>query len=233
MSNTPATNPRQRPDRLPFGFTNLTHIRAGTVVKTYDGYQALERMENEQAALQDLTHIIPVPTVLGSTNSPPTLTLSVVEGQNAAAVLDRQDQREQLFHQLGVFLRTFQEAYRLQCEESLIRVHGDFGPQNILLRKDGSVSGVVDWELSHKGDINADPAWLEWVVRMHYEVAIDALQHFYRGYNRIIPWSVRHSAMKKICQDHLQRARASNNHSKANTWLERLRATCSMEDICY
>ena len=79
-------------------------------------------------------------------------------------------------------------------------VHGDYGPQNLLLDTAAwEVSAVLDWEFAHDGDPVEDLAWAEWIVRMHHPGAAGAIPVLFESYRWRPTWSVRRSAMLKRC----------------------------------
>jgi aminoglycoside phosphotransferase (APT) family kinase protein len=73
-------------------------------------------------------------------------------------------------------------------------VHGDFGPQNVLIESD-AISALVDWEFAHVGMPVEDLAWAEWIVRMHHPDAVDDLPELLDAAGLGVEWSARHGAM--------------------------------------
>ena len=64
-----------------------------------------------------------------------------------------------------------------------VLVHGDFGPQNVLLDPETAVpTALVDWELTHVGHPVEDLAWAEWIVRTHHAAVVDRLPALFDGY---------------------------------------------------
>jgi aminoglycoside phosphotransferase (APT) family kinase protein len=57
--------------------------------------------------------------------------------------------------------------------------HGDFGPQNVLIRK-GHVTALLDFEDARLADPLLDVAWWAWLVRAHTPVA------FHRSWHRLL-----------------------------------------------
>lgn len=55
-----------------------------------------------------------------------------------------------------------------------VPTHGDLGPQHILVRPDGALAGVIDWEELGFGDPAADFAWLLHRMPAHGERALRA-----------------------------------------------------------
>lgn len=83
-------------------------------------------------------------------------------------------------------------------------VHGDYGPNNVLLEPDtGEVTAVLDWEWVRTGDRVEDLAWSEWTVRMHHPRHGDALGALFDGYGLRPSWSARQDAMLRQCRSML------------------------------
>jgi aminoglycoside phosphotransferase (APT) family kinase protein len=161
------------------GYTNAT-VRSGRgVTKTYAGPDARERKATEEHALRTLAGRIPVPRVLWS--KPGSLTTSYVEGQHGQDLLDIAP-REVLRGCGEVLAR----LHAIPVGDVFPRgqgvvVHGDFGPNNVLL--DGSeVVALLDWEWARPGAAITDLAWCEWVVRTHHPAQQPALDAFYAAY---------------------------------------------------
>ena len=68
----------QQPERLPHGYTNLTTLKDGRVIKRYAGPDAVLRREAEVKALTTLAGRFPVPPVIEQDDSQ--LTLSFLPG---------------------------------------------------------------------------------------------------------------------------------------------------------
>jgi aminoglycoside phosphotransferase (APT) family kinase protein len=79
-------------------------------------------------------------------------------------------------------------------------VHGDYGPQNLLIDVSGwEVSAVLDWEFAHEGEAVEDLAWAEWIVRMHHPAAVEDLSALFTGYGSRPSWALRHDLMLGTC----------------------------------
>ena len=77
-----------------------------------------------------------------------------------------------------------------------VLVHGDYGPNNILLDPDTlAVTAVLDWAWAHPGDPLEDRAWCEWIVRSYHVEHVDALEGFFTAYGSRPAWPVRHRQM--------------------------------------
>src|SRR4051794_1951339 len=80
----------------------------------------------------------------------------------------------------------------------IVAVHGDYGVHNLLFDSTGrELAGVVDWESAYRGDMVEDLAWAEWIVRMHYPVAIAALDGLFTGYGAQPLWTARRGTMRE------------------------------------
>lgn len=61
--------------------------------------------------------------------------------------------------------------------------HGDFGPQNVLIRPaQHDVSAVSNWEFCHPGPPIEDLAWAEWIVRRHHRYKFGFLPELFADY---------------------------------------------------
>ena len=65
----------------------------------------------------------------------------------------------------------------LACPRGAVLVHGDYGPNNVLLaprylRRD-SRSGLG---MGHPGQPVEDLAWCEWIIRMHHRTHVEAFE---------------------------------------------------------
>lgn len=184
--------------RLPHGYTNQTTGDRATVVKRYQGPDAAARMARERELLADLAGVLPVPPLLGAGDE--SLTLGFVAGAPGQELLDAGDP-ESVLRSCGEVLRRIHSRPSVLGPGTL--VHGDFGPNNLLLDPDTyAVTAVVDWEFAHLGDPIEDLAWCEWIVRMHHPDRVGALGAFFEGYGAFVPgWPERRAAMVDRCLD--------------------------------
>jgi aminoglycoside phosphotransferase (APT) family kinase protein len=193
--------------RLPHGYTNRTHGDGTTVVKRYEGPEAAERREREGRLLADLADVLPVPPVLGADED--ALTLGFVPGMPGQELLETGDAGEVL-RVCGAILRSVHAVPPGSLSAPLpgrgpVLVHGDFGPNNLLLGFTSNLStyavtGVVDWEFAHLGEPIEDLAWCEWIVRTHHPDRVDALDAFFESYGGPVPdWADRQAAMVARC----------------------------------
>ncbi|XKK42318.1 phosphotransferase [Nocardiopsis sp. ARC36] len=81
-------------------------------------------------------------------------------------------------------------------------VHGDFGPNNVLMEPcGGRVAAVLDWEWAHPGAPVEDLAWCEWVVRTYHPGEVGALEAFFAAYGVRPAWAERHAWMVRRCEE--------------------------------
>ena len=62
-------------------------------------------------------------------------------------------------HEFGPLFRWLEERIEFGVSTGLCVVHGDFHPQNILLREDTGELLVIDWSFAEIGDYRLDLAW--------------------------------------------------------------------------
>lgn len=202
------------------GDTNRTETVGDSVRKTFEGADARGRHATELSALRSLAGEIPVPEVREA--GARWITTGLVSGRRAHDLLaeiaarGEQDSSEDGADLVGEVLascgRLLRRLHGLDpalldplhrvggAEPGQVIVHGDFGPQSLLLDETGrQVVGVLDWEFCHVGDPVRDLAWCEWNVRMHLPAAAPALPAFYEAYGHRPSWETRRSAMLRRC----------------------------------
>ncbi|WP_217213690.1 phosphotransferase family protein [Streptomyces sp. AC550_RSS872] len=187
---------------LKYGYTNRTLSDGAVVEKTYEGPDAELRLHREHTLLLQLQNRLPVPPVRAATLA--TLTLGFVAGVPGQELLDA-GRPGTVLASCGELLRRIHATTPLTTgaqEAGKVLVHGDFGPNNVLLDPDTfEVTAVVDWEFAHIGDPVEDLAWCEWVVRTHHPEHRPALGDFFRAYGgEVPPWPVRRAAMLTRCE---------------------------------
>lgn len=192
---------------LRHSYTNSTLGDGATVVKCYQGPGARARSQHEHAVLNVLQGRVPVPPVLGSEDA--CLTMGFMSGTHGQELLETG-------HGGGVLRAcgtTLQRIHQLDageiaaalpsraCEGHVL-VHGDYGPQNVLLDPATlEITAVLDWEWAHAGDPVEDLAWCEWIVRMHHPRQVSLLGIFFDAYGGAIPpWPDRQAFMAGRCR---------------------------------
>ncbi len=212
--------------RLPHGYTNETWRDGDVVTKRYVGAGADARRGLEQRILEAVAGRLPVPRVVGWSAEPPSLRLAWVAGRHGQELID-EGHGAAVLATCGRLLRRLQDApapdVRGVTGEGPVLVHGDFGPQNVLLRGDGDApAAVLDWELVHRGEPVEDLAWTEWIVREHHPAAARHLPALFAGYGHRPPWSDRHAAMVAACRTHRARAEQAGDPSLVGRWTRRV-----------
>jgi len=213
--------------RLRHGYTNRTRRAGpGLIEKRYDGPDARDRLEREHACLTRLAGRLPLPEVLGLDPSGPTLLLREARGAHGQDLIEAGHAGEVLrrLGALHVRLRAIEPAAvpGLGGVGDVI-VHGDFGPQNLLV--DQETSTLLDWEFAHLGEPVEDLAWAEWIVRIHHPGHRDAIPELFRAAQLQVAWGYRHRAMVARCTDLLQGVEKSGPAEAIELWRDRLRLT--------
>jgi len=219
-------------DSLPGGYTNATRRSAsGQVEKRYQGDDRRERAALEHACLARLAGLLPVPTVIAVDRDVPALIMAEVGGGHGQGLLDA-GHATRVLRLAGVLLRTLQDLDPGVIPELTgsggVIVHGDFGPQNLLL-DDHGITALVDWEFAHRGEPIEDLAWAEWIVRMHHHHAIDALDELHHGAGLDFDWTTRQAAMVQRCEA-LVRYCELHRSDGAEQWRTRLQRTEAWTD---
>lgn len=194
-----------RPGRpLKGGYTNETIGDGAVVVKTYAGPDAELRLDRERTLLTQLRGRLPVPPLRDADGA--TLSLGFVAGVNGQEMLDSGHAAAAL-EACGTLLRRIQgigvEVLPGEPEAGKVLVHGDYGPNNVLIDPATfQVTAVLDWEFAHLGNAIEDIAWCEWIVRMHHPEHRRSLGHFFDAYAADVPpWPARQAAMVARCEE--------------------------------
>jgi len=105
-----------------------------------------------------------------------------------------------------------------------VLVHGDYGPNNVLLdQRASAVIAVLDWEWAHAGDPLEDLAWCEFVIRLHHPADAWALAGFYESYGSRPAWPDLHDAIIERCDSMLELCkRWEPDGAGVANWTERL-----------
>jgi Ser/Thr protein kinase RdoA (MazF antagonist) len=215
---------------LPHGYTNHVTREGSVVTKSYQGPDASHRCAREAAALSALAGRLPVPPVIDRSDT--ILRLGLMRGVPGQDLID-DGLAGQVLRACGQLLRRIHAIDPAELdllsrhEDSAVLVHGDYGPQNILLDAAAAeVIAVVDWEWVHGADPVEDVAWCEWIVRMHHPESTAALSSFFDGYGRRPPWPARQQAMVEQCRALLALSeRWEPRGEAARLWQQRIQAT--------
>jgi aminoglycoside phosphotransferase (APT) family kinase protein len=186
-------------------YTNDTRGDGSVVVKRYEGPDAAERRRREHAMLVRLRGRIPVPPVLNGLENDD-LRMGFVDGVHGQELIDA-GLAAQALRACGEMLRRIHaiDPAGVFPGEShppgAVLVHGDYGPNNVLLDPAGlAITAVLDWEWAHPGRAVEDVAWCEWIVRMHHSAHVDALDGFFDAYGHRPAWAARREAMLAQCR---------------------------------
>ena len=220
---------------LKHGYTNHTVGDGAIVEKTYEGPDAELRLDREHKLLTRLQGRLPVPPVREADAG--TLTLGFVAGVPGQELLDA-GHAAAVLETCGGLLRRIHAtpgsvlAVGTQ-DAGKVLVHGDFGPNNVLLNPvTFQATAVVDWEFAHLGDRVEDLAWCEWIVRMHHPGYRQALDHFFHAYGGDVPpWPVRQAAMLARCEVLRQFCHGwTPDGQGVRQWRERAAATAGWQE---
>ncbi len=214
--------------RLPHGYTNLTRRLPGArVEKRYEGSDRSERADREYTCLVSLAHRLPVPDVVERDRAVPLLIVREASGTHGQEMIDA-GRAAEVLRLLGALLVTLQQvptgAVPGLVGTGPVIVHGDFGPQNVLIEGD-RITALLDWEFAHIGRAVEDLAWAEWIIRTHHPAAADDLPEMLDASHLGMTWSARHQAMIARCEELVELSTVSGSPDAAALWRDRLRAT--------
>ncbi|MEV0649102.1 phosphotransferase [Phytomonospora sp. NPDC050363] len=191
-------------DRLPHGYTNLTSSDGSWVTKRFTGPQVAGRLAREASVLRAIASVVPVPAVrdvgddyITMRHMPGTHGQDMLNPDTAARVLAACGRVLARVHAVPAAVLPFARTPDDAARGRTVLVHGDFGPNNVLLDTEGrEVTAVFDWEWARLGRPVEDLAWCEWVVRMHHPDCVEAMPHLFHGYGTQAPaWAERRGAM--------------------------------------
>jgi hypothetical protein len=221
-------------DRLPHGYTNRTRRVGGVVEKVFEGRDAVARLRLEAQCLRRVALVLPVPRVVDVDERQRTLRTTWIDGTPGQSLMQAGSPRSALAATGSLLGRVQREGSPVLAPAlegpGAVAVHGDFGPQNLLLDRDGEVVALVDWEFAHMGDAIEDLAWAEWIVRMHHPAHIDALDALFTAYGTRPSWPARHEAMVIRCEELVSRCHVEGLVDAEATWRRRLDTSAHWEE---
>jgi len=185
------------------GYTNLTSGDRSVVTKSYRGPDPERRCAQETTVLEALAGKLPVPPLFSCSNT--SVIMGRLQGVHGQELIDS-GLAEPVLQACGGTLRRIHAVDPLPVvgdspSADSVLVHGDYGPQNVLLDEAGlEVTGIVDWEWAHAGSPFEDMAWCEWIIRMHHPAAVGDLGSFFAAYGHQPTWSDRHRSMLAQCR---------------------------------
>ena len=219
---------------LKHGYTNATASDGRSVVKRYRGPDGDLRQHNEVAALSGVAEQIPVPPLLAVGDGE--ITLGLVAGRPGQELLE--EKPDDVLYAAGRLARRLATVDVSlvpdldAAPDGTVLVHGDFGPQNLLLDQDtAEPTALLDWEFAHIGDPVEDIAWAEWIVRTHHSQLGSALPALFAGYGAEPPWRVRHESMLAKCRWLLGFTRRWPDPAQTGVelWQQRLATTAAFQ----
>jgi tRNA A-37 threonylcarbamoyl transferase component Bud32 len=209
--------------RLVHGYTNQSWLDGGLVVKQYRNGDAAERMQTEVATLTRVAGVVPVPDVIEVDTARARVTVAFVPGRHGQELID-EGHATHVLQAAGWVLR------RLHDQMPGL-VHGDYGPQNLLLEPESlEVVAVLDWEFAHDGNPVEDLAWAEWIVRMHHPDAVRHLPALFAAYRGRPAWRRRHATMQDRCAMLREVCLARDDHVAADMWRTREQLTSNWRE---
>ena len=215
---------------LRHSYTNRTLGDGATVVKCYQEPGALARSRLEQGMLHALHGQVPVPQILDYRDG--CLTMTFMNGIPGQELLDRR--ADGVLRACGTMLWRIHQlgtggiAALATAGDGQVLVHGDYGPQNVLLHPATlQITAVLDWEWAHAGHPVEDIAWCEWIIRMHHPRLVSQLGVFFDAYGGAIPpWPARQAAMLGRCRSLLDLSHQRQPGESGETqWAHRLAVT--------
>lgn len=222
---------------LRHSYTNRTLGDGATVVKCYQGPGALARSRLEQAMLHALQGQLPVPQILDYSDG--RLTMTFMNGVHGQELLDA-GRADGVLRACGTMLWRIHQlaagriaAPATAAGDGRVLVHGDYGPQNVLLdRAPLEITAVLDWEWAHAGHPVEDIAWCEWIIRMHHPRVAGQLGVFFDAYGGAIPsWQARQAAMLGRCRSLLEHSHQRQPGGSGETqWAHRLAVTGTWQE---
>ena len=187
------------------------------------GGDAVERLRTEVDAIRRAAGRLPVPRIASVDEHARVVTFSYVAGRHGQELIE-EGRAGRVLERAGEVLRA------LHAGSSSARLHGDFGPQNLLYDPHTlDVVAVLDWEFARDGDPVEDLAWAEWIVRMHHPPAVGHLESLFHGYGEEPRWARRRTAMIAACERHEKRARTLADLPAADLWARRAHVTAHWE----
>lgn len=222
---------------LRHSYTNRTLGNGATVVKCYQGPGAPARSRLELAMLHALQGQVPVPQILDYSDG--CLTMTFTNGIHGQELLDA-GQADGVLRACGTMLWRIHQlgtggiaALDTAADDGQVLVHGDYGPQNVLLDPAAlEITAVLDWEWAHTGHPVEDIAWCEWIIRMHHPRLVRQLGVFFNAYGGAVPpWPARHAAMLGRCQSLLDLSHQQQPGGSGETqWAQRLAVTRAWQE---
>jgi aminoglycoside phosphotransferase len=232
MTEPQAADPREtaagaEPELIAHGYTHRTSRVGDVVTKVYQGPEAAAGCAREAATLTAVAGLLPVPRLVAA--GPACLQTALARGVHGQDLIAAGLARPVL----AACGRMLHRIHQLPVPASVsggpsspgaVLVHGDYGPNNVLLDARASdVTAVLDWEWAHAGDPVEDLAWCEFIIRMHHPADAPALDAFYGSYGSRPAWPDLHHAIIDRCNWMLELCeRWQPGGVSVTQWAERL-----------
>lgn len=189
--------------KLTGGFCNGVYKRGNIVYKTYEESKRFQgtprvRKMRERQSLRLVGGDL-APTYKGMTAK--YLKMQYIEGELFHTLLAKKQGYDYLFD-AGMLLYSIHK---------MGLIHGDFCPNNLLIRKTDSKLIAIDWECSHKASnqypdfgIYQDFASMELFGARKYHIPRDIFEGFYTGYAFPVNRTKVKQAVKERCKGYLR-----------------------------
>ncbi len=106
-------------------------------------------------------------------------------------------------------------------------IHGDFAPINVVMRDDGTVAALLDFEHARLGSRHSDIAWWGWVVRHHHPKAWAACWATFAAAAEVDPDAAAEHVRARVLIRLLEAAAGAADGAERGRWLRRLRETAA------
>ncbi|MEO8328874.1 MAG: aminoglycoside phosphotransferase family protein [Candidatus Nanopelagicales bacterium] len=218
---------------LRHGYTNKSYRTGDRVTKQYVGAGSQARCRTETGCLECLQGTLPVPPIVA--RSPRRVTTAFIGGEHGQDLIE-QGMTGLVLRLTGELLRQIQRASQSACPQlhfkpGQVLVHGDFGPQNLLIEvASPRVTALLDWEFAHAGKPIEDLAWAEWCVRMHHPSETGQLPELFESYGGQPDWDVRQAEMVRQCERLIRYVEWQGAHDAAELWKQRALVTQSWSE---
>ena len=207
-------------------------------LRRFAGAKANARAERISRLMSRLARAgLPVPSpIVAEMHGGPWLLTPWIEGMTGASWLGDPDRARHLADRMGRLaarLRTVEldgdpsdergvDPPATDTSGQRVFVHGDFAPINVVMRDDGEIGALLDFEHAGAGPDLLDTAWWGWVVRHHHPEAWTAAWPTFlaaAGLDRERVEARLHGLVLQTLQD---RAAASDDADDRRRWQHRL-----------
>ena len=203
-----------------------------------ESHARVERIGRVMTRLAQAGLPVPAPTGVDAAGGAWLLT-AWVEGETGATWLGDPDRARHLADRMGRLahrLRTMglasvdlddRSAADPEDADVTVRVafiHGDFAPINVIMRRDGEIGALVDFEHAGAGPALLDVAWWGWVVRHHHPEVWTAVWPTFLSAAGLEPGHLEPRLHELVLQTLADRAAGSDDAEARRQWQQRLSA---------